>query len=95
MENEEAVFKVGEDEKPVTIEINQDGSEAKEEGGTPSLEVSVDEAPKKEVQQEIRMICKQNITAYIIMYWRRKSINYLHESKRLFINKTSAQQQIL
>ncbi len=50
---------------------------------------------KKEVQQEIRMICKQNITAYIIMYWRRKSINYLHESKRLFINKTSAQQQIL
>ena len=54
MENEEAVFKVGEDEKPVTIEMNQDGSEAKEEGGTPSLEVSVDEAPKKEVQQETK-----------------------------------------
>jgi len=54
VENEEAVFKVGEDEKPVTIEMNQDGSEAKEEGGTPSLEVSVEEAPKKEVQQETK-----------------------------------------
>lgn len=52
MENEEAVFKVGEDEKPVTIEMNQDGSEAKEEGGAPPLEVSVEENSKKEAELE-------------------------------------------
>jgi small-conductance mechanosensitive channel len=52
VENEEAVFKVGEDEKPVTVEMNEDGSDAKtDEESNAKLDVSVDEKPKENVQK--------------------------------------------